>query len=162
MVVHNNGVGIGDSRDNLRSGPEDSAVRGAHLDHRGGNLGGGNSSNRGVDRDSWGAGLTVISHDSVESIDSVSGVGDASDAAVGVSHGVRSGHHITISALFTGLAVSGLDVGHGVAKVVGGVDVNDLSLDGSGHGTDGGSGDTDRDGGGDSVGDGVGSEGSGG
>jgi len=81
------------------------------------------------DMDSWG--LSV--NNGIESIDTISSVGDGTDGTIGLNKGVLTTNKVSISALLGGLVVSGKSVGHGVSVVVLWMRIVWLSSDGWGN-----------------------------
>merc|ERR1711953_1496575 len=60
----------------------------------------------------------IISYCSLETINSISSVGDFSNSAIRISHSVGSSYHISISALFSGLSISSYSISNLISKVV--------------------------------------------
>lgn len=129
-----NGRGSTDSLDSL-----DSRSSADSLDNRGGNGGGGSHGNRGVDGDGRGSLLTVVGHNSIETINSISGIGNPPNPTVGIGNGIRPSHAVTITGFLTGFGVSGFGIGYGIPELVRRIDINGFGFNhgsGSGNGSD--------------------------
>lgn len=115
-VLHDGSGGHGPDHGGCGGNGMDEGRGGANSLHNGGG-------NGGIDGNGWRSGLSIVGDHGVESVHGIGSVSDPADSAVGVGHGVRSGHGIAISGLFAGLGVSSLGIGHGVSELVGGVNV---------------------------------------
>merc|ERR550532_3746252 len=68
--------------------------------------------------DSWRTGLSIVGHNSVESVYSVSSVSHPTNSTVRVSNSIRAGHHVTIPSFFPGFGITGFGIGYRISEPV--------------------------------------------